>query len=277
MNLTRLVSLASGVFLFLFTSQAGAVVIMADNFNTVDSTDTATDLPGRAPTTNTVNSSVWVANSAAAGPTATNYVGNGAGGLTITSGGGVNTASSLDLGASYLSTNPGVYTLSLSINQSATGTQGWVGLGFATSSSTTEGLATNGYPWLLYRMNGQVSVFSGPGTTVAAISTTAATGTARVLSLVLDTSATAWTLGASVDGTAIDLNGGAAGSLFTYGTNPTGNRYLTIGTGGSGTVGNATVDNFSLDFVAVPEPSRGVLLCVAGMLMLSVRRRRLVA
>jgi hypothetical protein len=109
---------------------------------------------------------------------------------------------------------------------------------------------------------------------------TAATGSTHNIKLQLDTSTPSWTLNASIDGTAVDLNGSSnTGTAYTYaaGSNPTASHYVGIATaqnsGQVGTVG--TIDNFVLTGpVPAPEPGTVGLLGLAGVGLLAKRRRR---
>jgi hypothetical protein len=280
-------SCVGGVLLGLLgagTAAHGAVLV-SDNF---DSVAGGASINGRAPST-TVNGAKWVASTV-------DLLGNGAGGL-----GGDSTKTSsafVDLGASYLSTNPGLYELSVDITQPTTMSTdtSWIGFGFAQGSAAKGGApdvgqqfvinGTNGNggaPWLLYRLNGAVATFGGPSNTNGAGSgTTASLGNAHTFKLQLDTSSATWLLNGFIDGAQVDLNGSAnAGNTYSYAGNtsgnPTASHYVGVATaqntGQVGTVG--TVDNFVLTGpVPAPEPGTVGLLGLAGFGLLAKRRRR---
>src|SRR5258706_12383157 len=94
--------------------------------------------------------------------TAASLTGNGAGGLnadTLQA-----RSASIDLGAGYLSSNPGVYDISADLTQPTGGTGlSWVAVGLASGADVNQNfVGNNGAPWVLYRFNGQVVVFAGP-------------------------------------------------------------------------------------------------------------------
>lgn len=265
---------AAAVAALAVAGQAGAAVLIADNFDDVAS---GASLAGRVPAS-TLNGAAWIA-------PATNLTGNGTGGLSANSANG-NTAG-LNLGAGFFTANPGVYELSVDITQpsSSPSDQSWLGFGFAqgtsasnfTSLNTGDNLVNSrGAPWLLHRLNGAEIVFAGPGNTNTALSLpsgSVSTGVTHNFRLVLDTTGAQWTVNGFLDGVQQDLNGAAAGSTYTYAANPTDTHFVAIGTGlnGTGTVG--TIDNFSFSGpVPVPEPA-GVGLAFAAAALLAGRRR----
>jgi hypothetical protein len=254
------------------TTAHGAVLI-SDNFNDVASGAT---LSGRTPAT-TVNAAKWIA------PT-NNLKGNGTGGLngdlTVSNGAGI------DLGTNFFANTPGVYDLSVDLTQPTVSSpvQSWVGFGFANGNAssawdpTQNHVGNNGAPWLIFRLNGADVFFGGPNTTSSVAAGTVSTGTPHTFTVELDTTGANWKANAFLDGSQLDLNGGAAGSSFTYATNPAA-RYVGVSTGvnvSSGTnSGVATVDNFVLTGpVPAPEPGTVGLLSLAGFGLLAKRRRR---
>ncbi|MBC8008723.1 MAG: hypothetical protein H7067_01340 [Burkholderiales bacterium] len=167
---------------------------------------------------------------------------------------------SVDLGASYFSTHPGIYTLTCDLRfpTNAGGGTNWIALGFATSALATSNFTSGGAPWILYRENGNVRVFTGPGTGGSAFNEGTyayANGTSRTFKLVLNTAVTNWTLDAYVGATPLDLNGGSAGNTYAFSTNPA-VRYVGLSTtSGSGTP-VASADNFQLSVAAaLPAPT----------------------
>ena len=251
---------------------AHAAILFSDNFDTVSS---GASINGRTPDVNNVNANKWVA------PTS-NFLSNGSGGLNAIPS-DARTAS-LDLGAGYLAANPGIYTLSLSITQPNINAQSWVALGFGQGNDVANNLVgNNGNPWLLFRLNGSVNVYGGPGVSeqltnggiAGAATVTATRGTAHVFSLILDTSLPNWTLNASIDSTPVDVNGSLAGLAYTFATNPTLSHYAAMSVGVNGASDTGTVDNFQVSFAAVPEPSTLLLVGSAfGVLAWRQQRRK---
>jgi hypothetical protein len=244
---------------------ARADTVIFDNFDDVGA---GVGLGGRMATISNGNS--WV------GPT-TNFQGNVTGGLSAKT--TAASTASIDLGANYLASNPGIYDLSLDMTEtsSAQPGQSWVAMGFMPTNSAGDNLVgNNGAPWLLYRFNGEVVVFGGAGVgqrlTPTSPLISATTGIAHNFKLELDTSKSLWTLNAFVDGAALDLNGALAGDTFTYSSNPTTSRYVGMSTGINGTGTTATVDNFLLT-QAVPLPQTAAMALVGfGGLLVSRRR-----
>ncbi len=262
------------------TTSAKAVVLISETFTTLAS---GANLNGRTPDGASVVGGNWIA------PTGS-FVGNGAGGLTTTYSAG--RTMGFDLGAGYLSNNPGIYELSVTITNPSTANTNtsWMGVGFAAGTNDSllvsdNLVANNGTGWLLYRLSGATSVYGGAGTgntliNNAAVGTTGTTlGSAQTFTLRLDTSLPKWTLDAFVvtpTGTYVyDLDATGSGTTYTYGTSPTNIRYVTIAAGANGTpTVNGTVDNFTLTGPApIPEPST---LLLSGLAMggLFLRRRR---
>jgi hypothetical protein len=258
--------LAVSLSAWLLPSAARAATLVSDNFN-----DLALDagLNGRAPNgstfTNSINSSGWVTNS-------TLFKGNGAGGLTATT--SAARFFSIDLGASYFVNNPGIYELSVDLTAPANGTAiSSVQFGFSPTISTNASFITNnGAPWLNYALNGDVTVNGGPAS-ANTFTTTAATGVTHTFTLRLDTTAAQWTLNALIDGIGIDLNGVAAGTSFTYTSNPVTDRYIALSSSGvTATQGTMTIDNFRME--SIPEPAGTALLAIGSSFAVLRRRRR---
>jgi len=255
------------------TAARGAVLI-SDNFDNVAS---GGNINGRTPTA-TLNGATWATGTGT-------FLGNGGGGLSADS---TKTQSAyVDIGAGYLSNNPGVYDLSLDItNPSGVAGSSWIGFGLApevTAGGVNSGqnlASANAAPWLLFRVNGQEIVFQGPGNSGVAAFTSSngfvSTGAAHTFRIQLDTTGANWALNSYLDGTQLDLNAGSAtSSTYTYATNPTTSHYVAMSTGVNGAGGVGTVDNLVLTGpVAVPEPGTIGLLGVAGVGLLGRRRRR---
>ena len=253
----------------LLASQAGAVVLVSDNFSGLTSGQTLqTRTPDGTNFINNVNSNGWSTNSIV-------FSGNGSGGLAVNNFASRNVL--IDLGAGYFTTNPGVYTLSVTMTTPTgqTGTS-WAGIGYTPINTLDQSFnGLNSAPWLLHRNTGNVQVFGGPDATngTSAIATT--TGAAHTFVLRLDTSTPQWTVQATIDSVAVDLNGASAGTTFTYGTNPTAIRYIGIATAFNNDSSSIqTLDNFLFEGpVPIPEPA-GVSLAAAAGGMFLLRRRR---
>jgi hypothetical protein len=265
---------ASVVLLGAAAGSAGAATLISDNFNDLAN---GASLQGRTPQT-TVSGATW-------GATTVDFLGNGSGGLAADV--SQNKSVYIDLGSNFFANNPGVYDLSVDMNLPTVTNPAasWVGLGFAqgpTGSSTWDvgqnHVGANGAPWLLWRMNGQEVVFSGPSNFNTLTSPNVATGTSHTFKIELDTTGASWKVNAFLDGVQQDLNGGAAGNAYTYTTNPT-SHYVAMSTGinqAAGTnIGTGTVDNFMLTGpTPVPEPGTvGVVVIGLGWLAAGRRRR----
>ena len=259
--------IASGA-LFL-ARPVGAAVLISDTFSTDHALNAST------PDT-TVGGATWQASS---GTTS-------GGALSISTTPTAQTAV-LDLGANYFSSNPGIYTLSVTATLPSGSGTSWFGIGFVVnpqtnghlaSTTSAAGLNSNGgtnggSPWMFLRQNGQTNVYRGSGTGSNLLNNGGpfASGTAYTMKLVLDTSVANWTLDAFIDSTQLDLNGAAGGNTAVFSTNPTDLRYVGISQNG-GSFGNITVDNFSL--AVVPEPTALLPLALSASLFLVFRRKR---
>jgi len=250
---------------------APAAIIIADSFNGLPA---GTNINGRTPDVNLINSNNWVA-------ATSTFLANGTGALSADTTNARTAA--LDLGAGYLAAIPGIYELSLTITQPTVSSQSWIALGFSQSNVVTDNLVGNqGNPWLLFRLNGNVNVYGGPNTQnqltnggiTGAATVTATREVPHVFSLLLDTSLPNWTLNAAIDGTPIDVNGSLAGLAYTFATNPTTSRYVAMSVGTNGTNAIGTVDNFQLSFPPIPEPSTTLLWGIAIGAGIIWRRRR---
>lgn len=243
---------------------AHSAILIQDNF---DNASTA-DINTRPPSTNTLNSSNWVART-----TTGSLFGNGSGGISMNI--AQNQTAAIALPSGYLAANPGIYQLSLTITHPSDVPTSWVGFGFTGGVNVSENFthAENAAgPWLFYRGSGAVSVRpAATGGTV--LSNTLAAQTSHTFVLELNTTGAQWSYDLYIDGVIQDANGaGTAGNTFTYGAgaNPNINN-IAIGTGFASGTGTATIDNFT--FALVPEPSHALML-VASAGLLAVRRKR---
>jgi hypothetical protein len=241
---------------------AHADTIVYDHFDNVGAGNT---LDGRLAIVS--NGSQWVGKTVA-------FKGNGTGGISADTTAGYNRTVSIDLGSGFLENHPAVYDLSLNMRHPAGGdstAMSWVALGFMKDSDLMSNMVgNNGAPWLLYRYNGAINVYAGPGTSELLLTTSAPTGLSHNFKLELDTSTPKWTLNAFLDGAQLDLTAGA-GQTYQYVTNPTVSRYVGMSTGINGGADVGTVDNFLLT-QAVPLPQTAAMALV-GFGGLLVRRR----
>ncbi|RYD37237.1 MAG: PEP-CTERM sorting domain-containing protein [Verrucomicrobiaceae bacterium] len=251
---------------------ASCAVLISDSFGDLAS---GAGLNGRAPETSTAGGN-WIAPN-----TGTSLQGNGTGGVILDYTAG--NSAGFDLGASYITNNPGIYELRLTVTHpSSINNQSWAALAFSTSLNTASTPSGNGRPWIFYRQNGNITVSANatstiPANNISASATGATTGTSHTLRLVLDASVPAnLTFLAFVDDYEFDLNGGTAGTAYPYVTS-TVPRYVLFSMGfpdeASASSTPSTVEQFQLHFTAVPEPS-AALLAATGACCLSGRRRR---
>jgi len=236
------------------SSAQATTTIYSETFNapwegvTNDGTDA---LHGTTPDT-TIASNTWTANSA--------FQENG----IIAVDGSVN-----DDGA-YLAFTPTsglVYTLQVTVTEptNSVNSSNWAGLGFTADNDISSGTgiheSTNtASPWMLYRQNGQVVTFDGPGTGGLTATLLGAYSGTQTMRIVLDTTASQWTAEWFMGATSVDT------VTYTSG-NPTIN-HVAIGRGvGSG----ITFSDFSL--TSVPEPSAATLVALGGLAFLRRRRK----
>lgn len=158
-----------------------------------------------------------------------------------------------------------VYTLSVTATDpTGLNTTGWAGLGFTNDNDVSNDVGihenTNAAsPWMLYRQNGAVVTFDGPGATGATSTAEGAYSGTQTLTIVLDTTAAQWTAEWFIGATSLDT--------VTYTTTDPSITHVGIGRGaGAGT----TFSDFTL--TAVPEPS-AALVGGLGLLVLLRRRR----
>lgn len=145
----------------------------------------------------------------------------------------------------------------------------WLGIGFAQANfnghtpSGTASALSNDTPFglLILKGSGLYQTFAGVGTGNAGPTATLGTGGPHTVSLILDTTATAWTMSWSVDG-------GAASTPFTYATNPS----IGVIAFGSNKIAGG-VSNLSLVSSTVPEPAAAAGVVAAGVLGVMRRRR----
>jgi hypothetical protein len=195
----------------------------------------------------------------------------------------------IDLGTDYFTTNPAIYELSADLQYSAgmSDPTDFMSIGFTighnTGNANRNHLSTNtsslyGAPSITINGNGQALVNAEQATTLYSSATGVyAADTAHTVKLVLDTTATAWTVEAYVGGAQLDLDSGSSSMLYTFSANPA-IRYLSI----SSNVQAADTSFYSLDNVImqtvvspVPEPSTYALfLGMIGLGYGAFRRSR---
>ena len=265
----------AGIFLtttFLgLATHAGAAILITDDFNNLASgANLQTRTPDGVNFVNNINGNGWSTNTSL-------MTGNGSGGLNALDSATRNAL--IDLGSSnYFTTNPGVYTLSATLRTPAgnAGTS-WVGIGFSTGNTLDQSFnGLGGGPFVFQRNNGVVAAFAGPDAVNGSTAASVTTGVAHTFVVTLNTVATRWTVDVTVDGVALDLDGGGAGTAFTYGPglNPVTTRYLGIAMAfNNDATATQTLDNFSFQGpLPVPEP--GALAMAAAAAGMAVMRRR---
>ncbi len=260
-----------GAWILGLAGQAGAAVLITDNFNNLGSGATLqTRTPDGTSFVNNVNGTGWSTITVL-------FSGNGSGGLSAVD--SSNRNAFFDLGANYFVTNPGVYTLSVTMTTPAgqTGTS-WVGLGFSPNNTFDQSFnGLGGGPFVLHRNTGAVLAFAGPNATNGSSSIATTAGTAQNFVITLNTALANWTMDTTINGVAVDLNGAAAGSTYTYGAglNPAGLRYIGLAMAfNNDSATSQTVDNFSFTGpVPVPEPAAATLAAAAAGGLLLRRRR----
>ncbi len=257
--------------LLAYAPPSQAATLIEDNF---DNLATGAYLNGRIPGISLAGGA-WKSNTTDA---TTRFRGNGSGGLTVTI--GTARTVSIDLGANYFTTNPGVYDLSVDMTFPSVSSESWIALGFSSIATVNADASANSNtsgPWFVYRLNGQIEVFAGQNNTNSLTNTganptlSATPNTLHSLTIRLDTSAPQWAFQILLDGNAVDL-GSTGNTTYTYspGNNPA-LRHLVLSTGGGSTSSTATLDNFS--FVSVPEPGVTFLTGLSALTLLFNRRR----
>ena len=200
--------------------------------------------------------------------------------MTPGTGTNINRTFYLDLGATYFSENPDVYSLSFDVSLSGgapDSSDNWLGFGFVSAPNVSINMSSpderGGQPWMQLNQAGDVEVFLGRGGINSVFSGSGyPSGQTYKLELVLDTTSPNWSVAAFVNDTQLDLNAGDPGSMVaTYGTNPTGLTSIAISPYGDGTV-TITGDNFALS--NIPEPTTYALLLGVGALVGTCLRRR---
>lgn len=184
--------------------------------------------------------------------------------------------SAVDFGtddSAFLPFTPGagnVYTLSATATVPVGGSGSWVALGFADTNITSgQPFWANGTaPWMLYRQSSEVTSFAeslgtAPNNDLGVDTNNVIAGnyaTSADLTIVLDTTGTAWTAEWLVDGSPVRSE--------TYGTNPSINFVGFARENGE----SSDIDNFTL--TVIPEPSSVALLGLGGLALLRRRRRK---
>lgn len=195
--------------------------------------------------------------------------------------GSFNAMAGVTLSNNYFQINPGMYELSLDLTLSGVGTNtSWIAIGFSETINTSsnrgyyQANSTNeGDPWLFLRENGDAEVRVGGSTTIGTSSGNNVIGSNLLLTL--DSTQPSWVVTAAVDGVAIDLNGGSAGTAYEFSTtNPINVKSVGIGSA-SGISGNNTLDNFKLTLAPIPELSSLLLFLIPGLMLLFLRRKNI--
>ena len=244
-------SLTAALAITAFAGLAGtasANIIYQDNFSGASTTP----LNGAAPTIDNGTSTTWTAG---VGFNEGYWLDNGSTSIPNSTGG------------AYLSFTPvsgNIYTLTASFKITAS-TGNWFGLGFVKSPNTSNSLVGSGaYAWGLIGPNGEGQLFTGPDNAGSQpVFQVNPFGTFNILSIVLNTQASAWTWQMSANGTPID-------SVVAFATNP---NITAVGLGNS--VVSAQVSNFELSSAPVPEPATLGLFAIgaaAGLFLLKRRR-----
>lgn len=254
------------VALALSIAPAFGVIIISEDF--ANSSGSVVTLNGTAPDVNTVNSNTWVANARFSLTTNGTLQDTDTGATT-------NGGASIDLGASHFVNNPGVYTLTGEVSFITTTVDVVWGIGFsngatvnnsdslAASGATPSGL---GRPWVFVREN-NTGVVRAPSMTDQTLTPGTVNNSLKTIKLVLDASSSVtWTYTGY-------LNGVQIGTTQSIPANSD-LRWIGIAAtdGGSALTNTGTFDNFTVDFVAVPEPGSLVLVGIGALGFL--RRRR---
>lgn len=189
-----------------------------------------------------------------------------------------------------------IYRVAADISYSGTSSTVSVfgGMGFfnATASGAGTDVSYNTgetTPWIFIRgghpsgassnaQTGDISTRINQGNGLVNSDTSLTVTTPVTLSLILDTTvSTAWTLRAFYGNTELDINGGAAGTMFTYSSVASaalasGTTSITsVGLSNSNTASlTASWDNFILE--TIPEPS-SAMLALGGLGLCFIRRR----
>jgi hypothetical protein len=154
-----------------------------------------------------------------------------------------------------------IYTLTGSVTTGSTAS-GWLSLGFTrgTSAIPQNGnhYGNGGTAWMLKHGSGSIQTAFEAQAGIQGAGTV--NGTAN-FTIILDTSTPAWSIRWLLNGNQVRTE--------TYTTNPDINY---VGFGSSGMIG--TISNFSLSAVAVPEPSRALLLLTSTFAITITGRRR---
>ena len=232
----------------VLSATSGHSAVLVEDLFTRGSAITPIDLNGSSPTTSNLGSLTYSAS--------TSWDTNGTEAIVV--------ANSVSAFLAFTPESGKVYSLSLSFNLSTTDAN-FLGFGFTNQNLYNSAILSS----LDYAGSGPGLLFRGNGEALARInagSTSLATGLAdpATFTIILDTSNAAWTVSYLV-------NGVAAGSTYTYLTNPT---ISYIGFGNFSTA-RGSVDNFTL--TAVPEPATFALALIGGLGLFIRQRRRLTA
>ena len=246
------------ITVIIFTNSLIAQVIVSEDFSG------AGDLSGN--TTDTFNSAITTAGGSSTWAASNVFNADG----SIDSGANDRNAY-LDLG-SYINDAAGTSTgsFTLSVDFSGPSTDTWVGLSFFDSSVVIADNFVNGggHGTLIYRNNGDVDGFAGPGTANAPAEDGGTFAGAQTLSIELDLTTAGGYNRTSNFGTITFFAGATNIGSHTY-TTAGDFQYIGLTRDNSSVV---TLDNFQL--AQVPEPSTAMLLAGAFGVLFVLRRTK---
>lgn len=243
--------------LILAATSANAAVIVAESFGgsgaTLNGTVAGTFAAG---ITSAGGSSTWTAG--------TDFLDNG-----VVTDNAAKSAAYLNLG-SYINdtkgTAAGMFELTMTISET---TSAWLSLGFATSNTPGTGgdfTALSGMGNIIYREDGELDMWAGPGTTFGGVDGQNGYSGARILTVTLDLTG----YDGVTDFGTVSWSDSSLGSLGSISYNSDVNfGSILISESASG----GTVSALSLDHTAIPEPTTTALLGLGGLALILRRRK----